>query len=84
MHRWQIKKNKIWLCNACMKDLTGIIMLGSWSWLDEVHNRTICCDRCKCNDTTVRRFGRMRRLFRFFTQNQLGVNRKIKAYRRAL
>ncbi len=85
MHLWQIQKNKkIWLCNACLRKLTNVVMLGTWQWMDEVNDLSICCDKCKCNDLTADRYGKFRRFFRFFTQSYLRGPSHVKAYRRAI
>ncbi len=84
MHKWQIKDKEIWLCDACMRQLSPVIMRGTWEWLKESHNFNLCCDRCKCNDLTVQKFGRFRRIFRFLYQPLNPAPEKIKAYRRAI
>lgn len=84
MHRWKIESRNIWLCNACMRELTHVIMLGTWKWLDENQDAALCCDRCKCTDQTVDRFGRLRWVLRFFVQHPPRQTAKLKAYRRAL
>ena len=85
MHLWQIQQNrKIWLCNTCLRKLTNVVMLGTWKWIDEVSDLSICCERCKCNDHTAEKYGRFRRFFRFFTQPHLRYPARVKAYRRAI
>lgn len=85
MQRWKIKKNtSIWLCKECLRNLSAVIMLGTWDWVEESNDVAICCDRCKCNEITVKKYGKFRRIFRYFAQNHLKHKRTLKAYRRAI
>jgi len=84
MHLWQIEhKRKVWLCNHCLRKLTDVVLLGSWEWIDKSNDQSICCERCKCNDYTAKKYGRFRCFFRYFTQFRIRPAR-AKAYRRAI
>ncbi|NOX24670.1 MAG: hypothetical protein GXP59_00840 [Deltaproteobacteria bacterium] len=84
MQKWEIRNKEVWLCEACMRQLSPVIMRGSWEWLDESHDYSLCCARCRCNDLTVKKFGRFRQLFRFLYQPFKPMPNKAKAYRRAI
>ena len=64
MHKWLVNGRKIRLCNACMRALTPVVMLGSWKWLTEERDTGIPCDRCRCTDGIADRYGCFRRLIR--------------------
>jgi len=84
MHKWKINDKELWLCEACMRQLSPVIMRGSWKWLEKSNNFGISCARCKCDDITVQKFGRFRRFFRFLYHPLKPAPQKIKAYRRAI